>query len=87
MAIGDESFVMNGQLGARANANRDFFLNAVAYLSGTAAVAEEGGGGNRLVSGMDRAERARFAGVVTGGLPAVLLAVLLAFVCARRRRR
>lgn len=87
VAIGDESFVMNGQLGARANANRDFFLNAVAYLSGTAAVAEEGGGGNKLVSGMDRAERARFAGVVTGALPAVLLAVLLAFVCARRRRR
>ena len=87
MAIGDASFVMNGQLAARANANRDFFLNCVAYLSGTAAVTEAGMEANRLVSGMDRAARARFAIASAAVFPAVMLLVFVGVVRFRRRLR
>lgn len=87
VAIGDASFVMNGQLAARANANRDFFLNCVAYLSGTAAVTEAGMEANRLVSGMDRAARARFAIASAAVFPAVMLLVFVGVVRFRRRLR
>lgn len=86
VAIGDASFVMNGQLAARANANRDFFLNCVAYLSGTAAVTEAGTEANRLVSGMDRLARVRFVIASAAVFPAVVLLMLLVYVTKRRRR-
>ena len=86
VAIGDAGFVMNGQLGARANANRDFFLNCVAYLSGTDASVASGAETNVLSTGLDRATRGRFAAVVAGAVPFVVLLLLMA-VAARRRRR
>ncbi|MBO4709730.1 MAG: Gldg family protein [Kiritimatiellae bacterium] len=86
IAIGDAGFVMNGQLSARANANRDFFLNCVAYLSGTDASVASGTETNVLATGLDRASRARFVVVVAGAVPLVVLLVLMA-VAARRRRR
>jgi hypothetical protein len=86
VAIGDAGFVMNGQLAARANANRDFFLNCVAYLSGTDASVASGAETNVLTTGLDRAARIRFATVVVGAVPFVVFLLLLA-VAARRRRR
>ena len=86
VAIGDAGFVMNGQLAARANANRDFFLNCVAYLSGTDASVASGAGANVLTTGLDRAARIRFATLVAGGVPFVVFLLLLV-VAARRRRR
>ena len=86
VAIGDAGFVMNGQLAARANANRDFFLNCVAYLSGTDASVASGAGANALSTGLDRAARVRFVVVLAGGVPFAIFLILLA-VAARRRCR
>ena len=86
VAIGDAGFVMNGQLAARANANRDFFLNCVAYLSGTDASVASGAETNVLSTGLDRTARGRFAVVVAAAVPLVVLLLLMA-VAARRRRR
>ncbi|MBR7180562.1 MAG: Gldg family protein [Kiritimatiellae bacterium] len=61
IAVGDDGFVLNGQLEAKANANRDFFLNSAAYLSGTDAIAGADTGFGRLVSGLDRREMRRLA--------------------------
>lgn len=85
VAIGDSTFVMNAQLSARANANRDFFLNAVAYLAGTGAGVGSGESSMALVSGMDRATRLRFAAVFVAGVPLALLLLMCVFVSARRR--
>ena len=86
VAVGDVGFAMNGALRTYANANGDFFLNAVKYLSGRDALTEVGADAGRLVSGMDRASRSRFAinsAVIAPGL------VFLVFTAAtfRRRRR
>ena len=86
VAIGDAGFVMNGQLAARANANRDFFLNCVAYLSGTDASVASGAETNVLTTGLDRAARIHFAAVIAGAVPFVVFLLLMA-VAARRRRR
>ena len=86
VAIGDAGFVMNGQLGVRSNANRDFFLNCVAYLSGTDASVASGAEANVLSAGLDRKARGRFAAVTAGAVPFVVLVMLMA-VAARRRRR
>ena len=86
VAIGDAGFVMNGQLGARANANRDFFLNCVAYLSGTDASVASGAEMNVLSTGLDRATRGRFAAIVAGAVPLVVLLLLMAVAAGRRRR-
>lgn len=86
IVIGDPTFVVNGQLAARANANRNFFLNAVTYLSG----AEMTGLGSSqtavLMTGMDRARRARFALHAVVVVPGGFLLLML-FVIWRRRAR
>ena len=87
IAVGDAAFVMNGQLKMRGNANRDFFLNAVAYLSGTDAMTEPGTEASRLVSGMDRAGRVRFVLVSALAFPALLFVAMAAFVAVGRRRQ
>lgn len=86
IAIGDAGFATNGQLGSRANANRDFFLNCVAYLAGTDAMAGAGDGPGRLVSGMDRSARARFLVGLAAVFPAALLLLMSVAVAIRRRR-
>ena len=86
VAVGDAGFVMNGQLDARANANRDFFLNCIAYLSGTGAMTKSGTEADRLVSGMDdRASRIRFLLALGAVFPGI--AFTLGFVLVTRRRR
>jgi len=86
IAIGDAAFALNGQLAARANANRDFFHNCIAFLSGTDAIAESGVEAGVLVSGMDRAARARFLVASAIVFPFLVFFSLLAFVAYERRR-
>ena len=84
-AIGDATFVMNAHLSSRANANRDFFLNAVAYLAGTGGTVGPGEHSFALVSGIDRATRLRFAASYVVGVPLLLALVMCVFVSLRRR--
>lgn len=86
IAVGDAAFVMNGQLKVRGNANRDFFLNALAYLAGSDAITEPGTEADRLVSGLDRAGRVRFVVVVGVVFPGLFFLASLAFVAVGRRR-
>ena len=85
VAIGDAGFVLNGSLAMRASANRDFFSNCVAYLSGLEA---HGSGDDRtgvLRTDMDRRGWFRFALVSAGAIPSG--AFLFLFLIAIRRRR
>jgi len=86
VAVGDASFVANGPLQSRANANRDFFLNCVAFLAGTETSGGTGVETDRLSAGIDRATRVRY--VLWSGV-AVPTAVFLFFATLvfRRRRR
>jgi len=84
--IGDASFALNGQLSARANANRDFFLNAVAYLSGTDVVGASGQESAQFSTGMDRQERARFFAAGALVIPAGVFLLLVAVALRRRFR-
>lgn len=86
IAVGDSTFVMNGQLTARANANRDFFLNAVAYLSGAEVTGLAQQSTVILVTGMDRAQRARFVVLAVGAVPGAIF-FLLSLIAWRRRNR
>jgi len=86
VAVGDASFVMNGQLAARANANRDFFLNCVAYLSGTDASAASGSDAHLLVTGLDRRESRHFVLLTAVAVPLGVSFLLLVGVVRRRRR-
>ena len=53
--MGETDFVMNGALASRANANRDFFMNAVAWLAGIdTGTAPSLGGDATLVTGFAR---------------------------------
>jgi hypothetical protein len=85
VAIGDPSFFSNGTLSSRANANRDLFLNAVAWLSGLDVSGAVGVADNVLSVRMDRTRRMRFLTYSSVIYP--LLAALPAMVAIRRRRR
>jgi hypothetical protein len=86
VAVGDDGFVLNGQLPARANANRDFFLNCAAYLSGTDAATEADMPFDRLATGMDRESRRGFTATMSLSGAAVFF-ILAATAAAGRRRR
>lgn len=85
VVVGDASFVSNGALALRAHANRDLFLNSVAWLAGIDAITASRLSGNAVATGMDRAGWTRFGVAAAFGLPlAVLLAGMVTFL--RRRR-
>lgn len=86
VAIGDSGFAMNGALSARANANRDLFLNSVAFLSGTDVAGSGETDSGLLDSSMDRNTRFRHALVTIGVFP-LLVFLILAGVAIRRSRR
>lgn len=86
IAVGDATFALNGALAARANANRDFILNSVAYLAGTDVSGVGGTETGILVSGLDRAARLRLVAVTVAGVPTAVF-LLLACVTLRRRLR
>ena len=87
VVVGDASFVMNGPLAARANANRDFFLICVAFLSGTDASGSSGNGGGVFASNMDRRARRRLLVWSALAVPAAVFLLMAVAVVARRRRR
>ena len=86
VAIGDPSFVQNGALSARASANRDFFLNCVAYLSGTETHGFGDDGSDVLRTGLDRESRLRLAVVLAAALPFAVFLAFAAVALGRRRR-
>lgn len=87
VVVGDLGFVLNGQMRDYRNANRDFFLNCVKYLSSRESMTEYEAGAGQLVSGMDRLKRAKFVAVSAVIFPTVLFLVLVYFVSRRRNRR
>lgn len=85
VVIGDPSFFRNATLHSRANANRDLFLNSVAWLAGLDVSGAAGTAGDVLSVRMDRSARMRFVAYASGIVPfAVAFFVALAI---RRRRR
>jgi ABC-2 type transport system permease protein len=84
IAVGDASFVMNGMLSARANANRDFFLNCVAYLSGSGKFDSGGSEAGVLTTGMDRDVRGRY--LLSGAIAVPVAVFALMLLCFGRRR-
>lgn len=87
VVIGDPSFFRNGALASRANANRDFFLNAVAWLAGLDVSGSVGIAGNVLSARMDRSRRIGFLALSVGGVPSLIAAIGLFIVIRKRRRR
>ena len=83
VVIGDATFVANGALATRGNANRDFFLNSIAWLAGLDTLNAVRTPGNVVVTGLDRDGWLRF-GNWTGVLIAVFAGLML--LAARRRR-
>ena len=84
VVIGDPGFVLNGSLTTRASANRDFFSNCVAYLSGVESHGSGEDGTGALQSGLDREGRLRHALYSSGAFPAFVFLVL-AGIAVRRR--
>lgn len=87
VVIGDAGFALNGVLASRGGANRDFFSNCVAYLSG----GEPNGSGDDginggLRTGMDRRGRLRHVLWSVVAVPLAVFLVLATIVFGRRRR-
>lgn len=85
VVIGDAAFVSNGARAARANANEDLFLNAVAWLAGldVSAAAHEPGDG--VAMGLDRAGWRRFGLRSLGWVVLVWVAAGLTLLWRKRR--
>lgn len=84
--IGDTSFALNAQLSMRKNANRDFFLNAIAYLAGSDMAVGSGQEWNQFVTGMDRRTRIDFTFLSAVIVPGIVF-ILVMLAVARRRHR
>lgn len=83
--IGETDFVMNSMLASRANANRDLFMNAVAWLAGVdMGSASSVGGDATLVTGFARRDWVLFMAGAAGAVP---LGVFLAFCLISFRSR
>lgn len=85
VVIGDAAFVSNGALAQRANANRDFFMNALAWLAGLDALTAVRTPGNVVQTGLDRAGWMRFGFCAAAGFPGVVF--IFALIAYGRRRR
>lgn len=85
--FGEHDFVMNGVLASRANANRDLFANAVAWLAGVdTGAAPSLGGDATLFTGMSRREWMTLTLAASLFLPLGLLGVFwFCSLIARRR--
>ena len=86
VVVGDAAFAVDGALASRANANRDFFRNALAWLAGLDASTAPGTPPNVLVAGMDRDARIRFVWMAVAAWPVLLLLPTM-FGWMRRRLR
>ena len=86
VVVGNDSFVMNGALGEKGAANRDFFLNAVSWLAGVDSASAASASPMQLHLGMARESYVSFVGVSAVGYP-FLLFLLFAFVGRERLHR
>lgn len=85
--IGEADFVMNGMLASQANANRDFFLNAVAWLAGIdVGTASSVGGDAIFVTGFTRHQWLIFMVWAAVVVPSFVF-ILFLLVTPRLRRR
>ena len=84
--VGDSLFAMNGPLASRANANKDFLLNCVAYLAGTGTMPGGGFSDEAISTGMDRRAWNSFALQSGLAVPGAAFLLMLAYVISRRRR-
>jgi len=84
VVIGDASFVSNGALASRANANRDLFLNAVSWLAGLDAPTAVRTPGNVIATGLDRNGWIWFGGLSFLLIPLFVLLVILTALVRRR---
>lgn len=84
VVIGDAAFVSNGPLATRANANRDFFLNALAWLAGLDTLTAVRTPGNVVVTGLDRTGWMRFGAWSAALMMLVVGTAALAAVFRRR---
>lgn len=87
VVIGDASFALNAQLATRKNANRDFFLNAIAYLAGSDTAVGSGQEWNQFVTGMDRRTRVNFTFLSAVIVPGVVFILMMLAVARGRHRR
>lgn len=85
--IGDASFALNAQLAMRKNANRDFFLNAIAYLAGSDTAVGSGQEWNQFSTGMDRKTRINFTFLIAAVIPGIVFLIMLLAVARRRHRQ
>jgi len=86
VVVGDPSFVANASLSARGNANGAFFLNVVAYLSGSDVLGGETESG-LLDTGLDRAAKAQFLLLSVLIVPSLVFMVMTFSVLLRRYRK
>ena len=86
VAVGDATFVINGQLTARGSANRDFLLNAAMWLSGAEIAGSGGVEMDVLKVRLDQTGRFRYLLVAVGVLPLAVYVVMV-LVAFRRRNR
>ena len=83
--VGETEFVMNGSLASRANANRDFFLNAVSWLAGVdTGTAPSLGGDATLFTGLARREWVTLTLLATLAVPGCAF-LIFCLVCRRSR--
>lgn len=85
--IGDASFFVNGAFESRANANRDFFLNAVAWLAGMDVSGSSGTSGDVLSARMHRDDWMDFALSAACLPPVAVMALGLLFMRRKRKWR
>lgn len=84
--IGETDFVMNGTLSARANANRDLFMNAVSWLAGIdVGTAPSLGGDAALVTGFERRQWLVFMFWAAVAVPACVFLVFIVMSLRMRR--
>ena len=83
VVVGSDSFVMNGALGEKGAANRDFMLNAVSWLAGVDLASAASASPMQIHLGMARESYVPFAAASAVIYP---LLVFLAFAFVERRR-
>jgi nitrate reductase NapE component len=77
--IGEAGFVANGALSVRANANRDFFMNVLAWLAGVdAGTASSVGGDAVLVTGFTQKEWTILLVLAVAVVPLLFIALMAA---------
>jgi hypothetical protein len=86
VVIGDESFVVNSQLKSRANGNRDLFVNAVAFLSGSDSFHAGSLGAEKLIQPLDYSEQKLYFLISVVAVPTISMLLMIIGISWRKRR-